>query len=169
MLLNPKEDAAYRLAHALQARIQKDGRFRVNHLEVGSVKTSREDRRTLGKVWTMPAILMKGIRLTKKSSYCGAHAFPCPVGAPKKNATFLDWQNWIEFHQVVNSLLNQRHCSANIYTNPPETLDQGNRMWIRRGMQARVRWDVEGHMNNYGRMEEVWDHGTPSQFTKEDL
>jgi hypothetical protein len=161
-----------KLAQSLIARIQKDGRFRVNHLEVGTVKTSREDRRTLGKVWTMPAILMKGIRLTKKSSYCLQHPGECLIDPftgklpPKKNATFLDWDNWIAFHNLVNGLLNQRHASANVWTNPMELLaPDKKRMWIRRGKQARIKWEWETSYNNYGRRVQTWNSGTIDQFS----
>jgi hypothetical protein len=171
MLLNPKEDAAYRLANALQSRIQKDGRFRVNHLEVGSIKTSREDRRTLGKVWTMPAILMKSIRLTQAKENCGNHPDICEINPftgprPLKRSSCLEWNDWLKFHSLVNGLLNQRHASANVWTNPMELLaPDKKRMWIRRGKQARIKWEWETSYNSYGRRVQTWNSGTIDQFT----
>lgn len=169
MLLNPKTDVL-RLSNALRARIAQDGRFKVNYQEVGQAKTTKEDRQTLGQVFFMPAILMKGIRLTQKKSYCKQHALECQVDPftgklpHKPMSTFLEHQDWITFHQVVNGLLNQRHTNANIWTNPLEKLDKGNRMWIRRGTQARIKWDVDGQVNRFGRIEETWNHGDSSQF-----
>ena len=160
-LLNHKTDAA-RLYQALQARIAQDGRFRVNEIMVREVKG-------------LSAILIKGVRLTQAKPYCKQHALECQVDPftgklpHKPMATFLEWSDWISFHQVVNNLLNQRHVSANIWTNPPEKLDKGNRMWIRRGLLPRIKWDVEGTVNRFGRIDEVWNHGDTSQFTKEEI
>jgi len=163
-------DKRGRVFAALSPALLKDGRFRINHLRVADIPTSREDRRMMTQAglevaYTLPAILIKGVRLTTKKPYCKQHALDtCPVDAKRPNSTFLEWSDWLAFHQLINRVCNRLRVSANIWTTPKETLDQGSRMWIRRGTQPRVRWDVEGHVNQYGRVEEVWNHGDDSQF-----
>jgi hypothetical protein len=169
-LLNPKTNA-YKLAYAMQDRIQKDGQFRVSRIEVGQVKTSREERRTLGKVYTCTALLLHNIRLTKMRPFCGSHPGECLINPftgkepDRPNSTLLEWADWVEFHKLINGVLSQRHTSANIWTIPRDRLDQGRRMWIRRGLLPRVKWEWEESYDHMGRREQVWDHGSPSQFS----
>lgn len=162
-------DKAQALGRALQARITKDGRFRVNRIEYGGSPTTREDRKQLGKVYTLPAILLQGIYLTHKKPYCGSHPGECLVNpftgrAPHKpNASYLEWDDWVAFHALVNGVLSQRHARANVWTVPRERMDKGRRMWIRRGLQPRRRWEWDEHFEGMVRTQ-VWNHGTEDQF-----
>src|SRR5271166_3443002 len=95
------------LAH-LQARLIKDGRFRATLTPISIYKKG-------GKL--VPAIVVKPVCLVHKKPYCGNHPGPCEVnpflGPQKKpNATYLEWNDWVAFHKVVNTILNKYRVNA---------------------------------------------------------
>jgi hypothetical protein len=162
-ILNPRADAQ-KLATTLQARVAKDSRFVIHHLQVGSLHSFRKNYPQVGKTM-LPTIFLSSVRLSQKKPYCGNHPGPCEVNPflgpqPKKNATWLEWDDWVAFHTLVNNLLNQRHMSANIWTTPQ---DAKGKFWIRRGRQARLHYDYSEE-NYGGRIIRVWNTGTEDQF-----
>src|SRR5690348_11075987 len=107
--------------------IERDGRFTCEFEQEG-------DR-----------ILLRKVRLMKAKPYCGQHPGPCQIGPfgerPRRNMRFLEWDDWVAFHSVVNDALDgprrkrgRSPIRADIWTNPPEKLDKGKRMWVRRGL-----------------------------------
>lgn len=162
---NEKRDKVYSY---LQDRIAKDGRFRCS-MELGEEKTTRSDRAQLGKIYSAPCIRIRRVRLTKKKPYCGQHFGECVVNpflGPRKkpSATYLEWNDWVAFHKLVNTVLNKYKTDANVWTNPME--GGVSKMWIRRGTKARLKWDVTETFNNYGRRIQIWNEGTPDQFLR---
>lgn len=154
-------DKRDRVLAYLQERIAKDGRFRCN-LVTGEVKTSRDDRRTVGRVYSLPAILVEQVRLVTKKSYCGNHPGECPVSdKPKPISSRLEWDDWVAFHSLVNRALNRFKADANVWSLPH---DVRGRMWIRKGLYARVRYDWHEDLDRIGRTIRVWNQGTPDQF-----
>jgi hypothetical protein len=148
--------------HALQQAITLDGRFKTRRMWVEVLKTTREDRKTLGKVYTLPAILIQGIRLTYKKPYCGQHAAQeCPVGTRKPNMSLCEWNDWINFHNLINATLDHLQVAANVWTLP---LEVKGKFWIRKGMKARVRFDADISYNSMGRRVEHWNLGDDTQF-----
>jgi hypothetical protein len=159
----------------LQDDITKDGRFRVHKFQVGEQKTTREDRRQPGmnKVWALPAIFLSGpsgfggaVRLTAPKPYCGNHPGPCVINpfftTPKRRSSTLEWDDWVQFHTLVNGVLDRLQVAANVWTNPQ---DAKGRMWIRKGMSARVRWDYTEEYNRYRyNPTRHWNTGDASQF-----
>lgn len=150
-----------KLALTLQAAIAKDGRFRVGDFSVGNLHSRNEDS---------PAIYLQRIRLTHKKEYCGNHPGNCIInpfrGAEKKKITsYLEWDDWVAFHSIVNRVCNRLRVDANIWTLPQDV--QG-KMWIRKGTQARVRYDYTETFNNFGLPIRHWNTGTPDQFQPED-
>jgi hypothetical protein len=144
------------LAH-LQARLLKDGRFRATLTPTAIYKKG-------GKV--SPAIVVKPVRLVKAKLYCGNHPGPCEVNPffkapPKKRMTILEWDDWVAFHKVVNTILNKYRCHADVWSTPQ---DVKGKMWIRKDTKARLRWDYREIYSNYGRTVRVWNQGTPDQF-----
>lgn len=149
----------------LQDRIAKDGRFRCQ-MELGEEKTTRADRVQIGKVYSVPCIRISKVRLTEKKPYCGNHPGECiinPFLGPQKkpNATYLEWNDWVAFHALVNKTMNRFKANANIWTLPH---DVKGRMWIRKGQLPRRRYEWTEHVDNYGRIVRSWNQGTEDQF-----
>lgn len=170
-LLNGDENRLTDLREALLKRIAKDGRFRVGVVghSISNVgrREAREHNIPHDKRCNVPTLYLQRIRLVKKKPYCGNHPGECvvnPFVGPRKkpNATYLEWDDWVAFHNLVNGLLNQRHVRALIWTLPQ---DVKGKMWIRKGLQARRRWDYE---DDYSRNTvvpiRIWNQGTPDQF-----
>lgn len=113
------------------------------------------------------SIKVKPVRLRVKKPYCGNHPGECQLNpftgkSPKKpNATYLEWEDWVAFHKVVNSVLNRLHTQADVWSTPA---DVRGKMWIRKGKAARVKWDWDEDYDNYGRVVRTWNQGTPDQF-----
>jgi hypothetical protein len=150
----------------LNARLAKDGRFRCT-FTLGEVKTTRQDRTNIAglyRAYSLPSILVGNVRLTEKKPYCGNHPGECPVGSPKPNSTRLEWDDWVTFHGLVNRSLNKFKADANVWSLP---YDVKGRMWIRRGRQARLRYDWTETTDGFSRNIRIWNQGTPDQFTKE--
>jgi hypothetical protein len=140
------------LAYLFQ-RMAKEGIFRATLTPVSDTK---------GR----PSIRVKPVRLVKAKPYCGNHPGPCQINpflGPRKkpNSTFLEWEDWIKFHSLVNRVLNRFHADADVWSTPA---DISGKMWIRKGTKPRLRYSWEETMNNYGRVVQVWNPGTPDQF-----
>jgi hypothetical protein len=137
---------------ALQDKIHKDGRFRCS-FSVGSVEE-------------LPCIILRTIRLVTSKPYCGNHPGPCDlreVGGKKRITPFLEWNDWVAFHGLVNKVCGRLRVNADIWTSPQ---DAKGKFWIRKGMLPRVRFDyTEEYIG--GRPNRIWNTGTPDQFLKE--
>jgi len=152
-----------------QDRLHKDGRFKCE-LEMRMVSTTKADRlqltASLGtdafKMYELPGILIRKIRLTKKKPYCGNHPGECPVSdKPKPNSTRLEWDDWVEFNNLINRTLNRFRAEANMWSLPH---DIRGRMWMRKGILARKRYDWDEQTDQFGRTIRIWNPGTESQF-----
>lgn len=155
-LQNGNEGKLICLRDAILARVQKDGRFRI-----GSVHMGVSGR---GK---LPTLYFQRIRLVNRKPYCGNHPGECfvnPYLGPQKkpNATYLEWDDWVAFHNLINGLLNQRHVSADVWTLPQ---DVSGKFWIRKGLIARRKYDYQDDWSRGGFQPiRVWNTGTPDQF-----
>ena len=138
---------------ALLLAIREDGRFRVSSLRMGYD----------AKYWT---IWLSKIRLNAKKPYCGNHPGPCDAlnAGRKMNATYLEWDDWVAFHGLINGVLDTMQVSADVWTLPQDV--QG-KFYVRRGTLARVKFDYEEEYNSIGRPIRVWNTGTPDQFVAE--
>ena len=136
----------------LQERLVKDGRFRATL----TPSTSSD-----GKDLT---IIVKPVGLVKAKPYCGNHPGLCLISnKPKPKATYLEWDDWVKFHKLVNTVLNKHRINANVYSTP---LDVRGKMWIRKGTKARLKYEWEEHVDNFGRIIRAWNQGTEDQFVK---
>lgn len=109
-----------------------------------------------------PCIKIKPVRLVKAKAYCGNHPGECLVSAKKKPiAKYLEWQDWIKFHNLVNRVLNRFRANADVWSTP---FDVKGKMWIRKGIKARKRWDWEESLSARGTLVRVWNPGTPDQY-----
>lgn len=135
---------------ALLLAIREDGRFDVSSLRMGYQ----------AGYWT---IWLSKIRLNASKPYCGNHPGPCDVAnaGRKMRAKYLEWDDWVAFHGLVNGVLDAIAVSADVWTLPQDV--QG-KFYIRRGLQARKVFDYEEGYNSYGRPVRVWNKGTPDQF-----
>lgn len=142
------------VAKKLQESIERDGRFRLTAAPEVSGKT----------------INMQKVRLTARKPYCGQHPGECVAifPRPKRNSMCLEYDDWIAFHAVVNSTLDELGVSANVTTRPMETVRRfkgmGGKYWIRRGTKPRVRFDYDEEYNGMGLPVRWWNPGTPDQF-----
>lgn len=115
-----------------------------------------------------PCIKIRPVRLLKKKPYCGNHPGECVVhpifGARKKpNATYLEWDDWVKFHALVNRVLNRFKADCDVWSTP---MDVRGKMWIRKGTNPRVKWDWTEDYNSMGLPIRHWNQGTPDQFLK---
>lgn len=111
-------------------------------------------------------IFVKNVRLRKAKPYCGNHPGVCQIipGRPTKkpNSTYLEWDDWIKFNNLVNSVLNKYKANADVCSLPH---DVSGKMFIRKNNKPRLKWDWEEQYIN-GRMIRVWNQGTPDQFCR---
>jgi hypothetical protein len=149
----------------LQEAIMLDGRFRVDTWCDEVIHQGRGKARRAYKV-----VAFKGVRLTTKKPYCGNHPGPCLLGGRKKPTTnLLEWDDWVAFHTLVNRFLDKRMISANVWTTPQ---DVKGKMWIRKGLQGRVRYDYTETYPQFAGIRtvaplRVWNQGTEDQFQPE--
>lgn len=104
-------------------------------------------------------VILKPVRLVKAKPYCGQHPGECVVGGPKKKLKLLEWDDWVAFHGLVNDALDVLKFEADAWTNPPERLERGSKMFVRRNNRRRVRWDWEETERNQYRAVRVWNPG----------
>jgi hypothetical protein len=153
-----KTELCNKVLSYLRERMAKEGVFRATL--------------TPSAVWSRggvscPIIVVKPVRLLKKKPYCGNHPGTCEINpftrtAPKKmNATFLEWEDWIKFHSLINRCLNKFRADADVWSTP---LDVRGKMMIRKGKVARKSYDWTETTNAYGRPIRIWNQGTPDQF-----
>jgi hypothetical protein len=140
----------------IEARAAKDGRFRPRlTIEDGEIHVK--------------------VRLQKAKPYCGQHPGECQAGPfgferPKRSGSWLEWDDWVAFNDLVNDVLDGLRACAEVWSVPPEIMDKGKKFHIRRGRARRVRWDwTEEHRGGLGRPVRVWNHGSPDQFQAEDV
>lgn len=110
------------------------------------------------------------VRLRTAKPYCGQHPGQCFVGPfgdrPKRRTRWLEWDDWVDFHALVNSVLDQLGLSADAWTNPPERLSKGKRMFVRRkdlGARKKYEWEDDWSKGGF-RPIQIWNHGTEDQF-----
>lgn len=108
-------------------------------------------------------IHVKPVRLRTPKPYCGQHPGECFIG-PQRKGRWLEWDDWVEFHGLVNDVLDDLKANADVWTNPPEKMDKGRKMWVRRGLRRRINWDYTVEYNALGRPLATWNHGTEDQF-----
>lgn len=109
-------------------------------------------------------LILRRIRLLKKKPYCGQHADVCIANGRKKpNATYLEWEDWIQFNGLINDWLDSdwNLKSAEVWSNPQET--KGT-FWIRKEGKRRIRYEWDTKYDGYGRRLQTWNNGTPDQF-----
>jgi hypothetical protein len=152
------DDKRDKIFTALTERLVKDGRFRATLTPTYSY----------GRRGSYPEIHIKPVRLAKKKPYCGNHPGPCQVNPfvspqKKKNATYLEWNDWVKFHGLVNKTLNKYRINADVWSTP---IDVKGKMWIRKGTKARLRYDWTERYTNYGQTIRDWNQGTDDQFVK---
>ena len=113
-----------------------------------------------------PSIKVSRVRLKRAKPYCGNHPGTCEVDPftgkePKrKKARFLEWDDWVRFHRIVNAALNRFRAHADVWSNPH---DVRGKMWIRKGTKPRRRWDWTEQLM-HGRTVRIWNQGTADQF-----
>lgn len=111
-----------------------------------------------------PIIIVKPVRLVKAKPYCGNHPGTCEfTGRKNPNATYLEWEDWIRFNNMVNRVLNRFKCNANVWSTPQ---DVSGKFHIRFGLKPRVKYDYTESYSTYGRAVRVWNQGTADQFEK---
>ena len=111
-----RDVTAFRLS--LEERLYLDGRFVQDE--------PRLKPTAAGGAVTGYCLELRGVRLKK----------PLPLVGRRK--TVLDEHDWIEFHNILNDVLDERGHEADVWTQVPGT---GRRFWIRKGKRRRCRWD----------------------------
>lgn len=84
----------------------------------------------------------------------------CETGGPKMKATYLEWDDWVAFHKIVNDCLDVLMLDADVWSTPQNAR---GRFWIRKGTQRRTRYDYT-ETTLYGRPARLWNTGSPDQF-----
>jgi hypothetical protein len=138
----------------LSERMAKEGKFRAT-----LTPFTDDEGRTCIKI--------KPVRLIKAKSYCGNHPGECVINpflgtAPKKmNSTYLEWNDWVQFHGLVNRVLNRFRVDADVWSTP---MDVRGKMWVRKGKQARKHYDWTEEYSKYGQPIRHWNTGDETQF-----
>ncbi len=160
---------ADRFIERLNNKIAEDKRFCVNHIEpwgqerlgVRALKNGAVPR------WLL---LLSGVRLTQSKLYCGQHPGSCAVEATRRNSC-LEWDDWIQFNDLVNDVLDEMKGHAEVWSRPRELPLRGqsrSKFWIRKGGKRRLLWDWEEDDEGF-RLNPIrrWDMGSDSQFNQE--
>lgn len=144
--LDRRYNTAYLVARLVTA-VREDGRF-------DATFDSHEDR-----------IEVPRVRLVKAKEYCGNHPGPCDAfGARRKmKARYLEWDDWVVFHNVVNDVLDHLLVDADVWSRPQ---DARGKFFMRRGHVRRLHYDYHEKPSRLapGRTVRVWNLGTPDQF-----
>jgi len=157
-----KEMLPWNVREKLIKALDKDKRFRCDINNAGFIyRGPREGSRKEGY-----GLILRRVRLTEKKEYCGQHFGVCvvnPFTGPqkKKKTTHLEYNDWIEFHDIVNNVLDKMKLDADVWTDPRECT---GRYWIRKGMNRRVNFDAEQIPSNHWAPQYKWDNGSASQF-----
>lgn len=147
---------AYVARQRIARAVDTSRRFAVRDLsQVSEVGTP--GHRSHGFVFTL-----QKVRLIEAKPYCGQHPGECVVGGPKKKTKYLEWDDWVAFHSIVNDAL--KGITADVWSLP---LDTRGKMWIRKGLRRRVKFDYDETVNGYGRPVRIWNEGTDDQFAAE--
>ncbi len=151
----------YAAREALKRAIERDGRFTATLNQVDHMPRGR--KRSAGYQFTI-----ERVRLTTAKPYCGQHPGEClvnPFFGPRKKANhkYLEWEDWIAFHEIVNDVLDRLQVEADAWTNPQEPISEGKNFYVRRDNKRRRRWEWEERYVGM-RLLRVWNAGTPDQF-----
>jgi hypothetical protein len=166
--VHDSELACERARVALYRRIESDGRFTADLVSIGGLyRGARKGSRKEGH-----AFVLRTVRLTEAKPYCGQHPGEClvnPLIGPTKKmkAKYLEWDDWVQLHALVNDVLDELDIDADVWSEPN---DVKGKMWIRKGMRRRVRYDYEDDYSG-GRMLplRVWNTGTDDQFVADQI
>jgi len=96
------------------------------------------------------------VRLKASKAYCGNHAKACEgVGGKHVKRVFLEGADWIEFHDAVNDILDNRGVAANVFNSAVIT---------RKDTRRRVRYEANSFRGTRGapNFEWVWDKDAPA-------
>ena len=96
---------------------------------------------------------LQQVRLQNKKPYTGQQPQAEHRGM---KAAYLSWEDWVNFHAVLNAHLDSRQVSADVWSTP---FDVKGKLWIRKGKAARVEFAYEERVNSYGRITNIWDPG----------
>lgn len=159
------ESDCLKIQSALREAIKEDGRFRLQIEYIGWLNRGKRD----GSRKPGYAFRLNRVRLVEAKPYCGQHAPPCvinPFTGPRKlmKATYLEWDDWVELHHLVNDVLDQGNVDADVWTMP---LEVRGTMWIRKGMARRIRYDYENiwRQDHWAPIQK-WNLGTADQFRR---
>ena len=82
---------------------------------------------------------------------------------------FLQWEDWITFHEVVNDVLDSFQCDADI-TTAGAPVDKGKLMYCRLCMCRRLRYDWAGtparRVANYGSRDQFGEQWVPGPYAQ---
>lgn len=135
----------------LVCRVRDGGRFTIGSIQQG-------DEHGYRHFW------LSRIRLSVAKAYCGNHPGSCEFPDRKKpRTTYLEWDDWVAFHSLVNEVLDSLSVYADVWTHPQ---DVRGKFFIRKGMAARTRFDWEESFS-HGRPIRVWNKGTDDQFAED--
>lgn len=97
------------------------------------------------------SVKIRNIRLKKKSIYCGSHPEMCDVHRGP-NARWLQGLDWVHVNDLINDLIDELDCEANVYTSV---------CWLRKGRLRRTHYG--SHMPSFGRVAQ-WNKDEPEEF-----
>jgi hypothetical protein len=136
-------------------RLSLVGKLNLKGFSVGEVSLASNKRKPswCPKDHEFFVIELRGIRLMASRPYCGNHPGPCDAANPharfnkdgsKPKSKALEAADWIKVHTAVNDWLDTMSGPSLAYTEGADC--DGNKMYVRRVGQRRVRWDyVEIH------------------------
>ena len=121
------------------AALMTNGRFIVHQWGEAESTWKGCPRNSKDPYWQ---ITLRRVRLTKKKPYCGQHPGECvvprPAGWKKPNATYLERDDWVAFHKIINDVLDALGYPADVWSTPRECKGI---MWIRKDNKRRYKYD----------------------------
>jgi len=156
------ETLVNKVQFSIEKALNKDNRFLATIEPAGFIyKGPRVGSRKTGY-----GLTLRRVRLRVKKNYCGNHPGVCVVNpylGPQKKpiASYLEWDDWVAFHSVINDCLDKMKIDADIWSTPH---DVKGKMWIRKGTQRRVKYEWEEKQTNHWQPLRIWNQGTPDQF-----
>lgn len=119
--------------------------------EFGSADPRRSNKKTYQDIF------VTRVRLLKKKPYCGNHPGSCPVGSRKPMSSFLEWNDWVRFHRIINRVLDETGLNAEVWSFPQ---DVSGKMWIRLNNWGRRKYSWDEQFGRFaGQIRRVWNRG----------
>lgn len=89
--------------------IKPDNKNRLDDIYLGNIKGY-----TFLSCYSHNTLSLSNIRLIVPKPYCGNHPGPCLVKQKKRRLNFLEWNDWLDFNNQINDVLDAENIAAKV-------------------------------------------------------